>query len=200
MSVSAENWGWSHCGTITCYVIRNDATIRAGLRLQNPEDVHANGTSRRARGCAGTSVLYYETTGTSRKLVLRGPLAGRLLEGRTCRDETPGSGWTSLPLRCLERRRRASKADDGVDKERHCRVRSWACGQCCARAPPAARAGRKPKAIEELADRLYDGPAHKGAGKRTPWSAGTKSGCARDTRGARARPRPMVRSLKTRNP
>ena len=55
-------------------------------------------------------------------------LAGRLLEGRTCRDETPGSGWTSLPLRCLERGRRASKADDGVDKERHCRVRSGPAG------------------------------------------------------------------------
>ena len=28
-------------------------------------------------------------------------LARRLLEGRTCRDGTPGSGWTSLPLRCI---------------------------------------------------------------------------------------------------
>ena len=45
--------GWSHCGTITCYVSRNDAIIRAGLRLQKPENVHSDGTWRRARGCAG---------------------------------------------------------------------------------------------------------------------------------------------------
>ena len=64
---------------------------------------------------------------------------------------------------------------------------------------PATRAGREPKAIEELTDRLYDGSAHKG--RREADSDGAparRADAPRDTRGARARPRPMVRSLKTR--
>ena len=44
--------------------------------------------------------------------------------------------------------------------------------------PPAARAGRQPKAIEELVDRLRRAGAQGMPGSGLRWSPGTRSGCA----------------------